>query len=109
MHSVTGRLKGNMNYNKDLDKVLRGFGLTDMWQSIPQNHIYALHPTWSSMIGPHIRLTHTERPENWGRRSAGGFHRSSGRIFTYNHRFPYATTREGPMESKHHSAGGAKT
>lgn len=35
---------GNINYSKALDTVVRGFGLIDLWRTVPQKgHIYKLN------------------------------------------------------------------
>jgi len=36
--------------SKALDRVVRGFDLTDVWETIPQSYIYALYPTWSGTL-----------------------------------------------------------
>jgi hypothetical protein len=48
---------GNINYSKALERVVRDFDLTDVWETTPQIYIYALYPTWRGTFGPRVSLT----------------------------------------------------
>jgi len=97
---------GNMNYSKALDKLVRGFELTDVWERSPQGYTHTLHPKWSGPTRPYVCLSEPWRPQDWSGNSAGSIHRSPGGMLAYNSRCTIATNRKGTVEKECKASGG---
>ena len=96
---------GNMNYSKALDKLVRGFELTDVWTTTHTRAIYT-HYTRSSTTRPSLYLSKPTKPQNWGGNSDGSIHKSPGGMLADIPRCTTDKTRKGTMENEHKASGG---